>query len=682
MPTTGPGWTSCFAQRALFACVSGCASLCIGCAAWVPAKNTADNKEIKQASSSPVTTTVSAEDDGQHQASTSVAAPLTVENQSTSRFVSLPVPPDRSRQYQLTSIPPPRRDRVTTAAELSTAVEVTGPEQSLVIARAADDKLPPPPLDSIYAAPPSAPAIQQWTELVRIENDASRVAIFNGERQANVIVSAADIVASLLRNSFRVQQLQVLPTISRQEINEEYGKFDTAAFVSSAFDVQNLQQKTENNDVRVGIRKQTATGGAIELSQSLGVQDNAIGINALDQGTSSLNVIVSQEVLRDAGRVVVLSRGLTASYRYEQQQAQSVAEANQLVEEALRAYWELYRARARFFVQLALVEWASRLTEQIEERSRIVERATNSLEQARALALEAKAELIDTQTRVLQAQDALYRLLNDPAYDPFLVEIITADSPASMQEPLMPVSELSVAMASRPELLQKLSDIRVAAVERQVALNQLLPKLALSLRSSLNGFDDGRDFGGALGIQDERPASAAAGATFEFFTTNRAAKARSKRTELGLVRAQLDYEDQIQQIRQEVLTSIRVVNNASPKIELRLKTLEARQREIDAIAYRTWINPEEGASVVGQLEQLFQSINRLVRTQQDVIDAKIELQTSVVSLLRAKGVLVAGNYIAADIDLPQGLQTSRERIQQRGILHSEINRRVIAEPVN
>jgi outer membrane protein TolC len=530
-----------------------------------------------------------------------------------------------------------------------------------------------------YQLPPLAPLPPQWTELAQIELQASSTAIFEGQQQLNVELS--EVVAALLQSSFRFRQLQVLPTISRQEINEELGRFDPAAFVSSALDVQNLQQKTENNDVRFGVRSQRITGGAVELSQGFGVQDNAIGINALDQGTSSLNLIFSQEVLRDGGRVVVLSRGLAASYRFDQQVANSLAEANLLIEQALQAYWRLYQARGRYFVVLALVQWAEQLTAQIEERSRLVERATNSLEQARALGLEAKAELVDAETRVLQAQDALYRIVNDPRFDPLVVEIITSDPPTAMLGGLSPANELSVAFSARPEVLERLAEIRVAALEREVAINQLLPRLSLSLRSSLNGFDDGRDFGGAFSNLGQRPASAAAGANFEFFTTNRLARARSKRAELGLVRAQLEYEDQLQQIRQEVLAAIRVVNNAQPKIELRQRTLEARQREIDAIAFKTWISPDEGVSVVGQLEQLFQAINRLVRTQQEVIDAKIELQASALQLLRAKGILASRESIPIDLSVPTPIQLSRERLERRETLRDEIRDRVLSEPL-
>src|SRR5690606_32341438 len=139
-------------------------------------------------------------------------------------------------------------------------------------------------------------------------------------------------------------------------------------------------------------RKSHIYGGRLELSQGSGAQDKVIGFNGLDQGTANLKFIYSQELLRDGGRDIVLSRSLIASYQFDQVSAQALAESNALVERTVTLYWQLYQARANYWLKSALVDWAAHLYLQIAERSRHVELALNSLEQARALHLDAQAD--------------------------------------------------------------------------------------------------------------------------------------------------------------------------------------------------------------------------------------------------------------------------------------------------
>lgn len=523
------------------------------------------------------------------------------------------------------------------------------------------------------------PAQQQWISIEQIEQHTLTKGVLR-DRQT-VAVSVADLLARMLVHSKQLQQLQIQPAEARQLINIEYGVFDPTVFVDSQFDVQNVQQKRENNRIRSGIRKDHIYGGRLELSQALGVQDNVIGFADPDQGVANLSISYTQELLREAGRDIVLSRSLIASYQYDQLSAQAWADSNTLIQQTVEAYWQLYQARTNYFLRLALADWAERLFYQIEERSRHLELATNSLEQARALYLDARAELVDAETQILQRQDALFRLVNDPSLDSNLVELLTTEPPAVSVSPLIPQHELAIAIEYRPEIRLRLAAIREAATELRVASNQLLPRLSLSLISTLNGFDDGRDFGGAWGNLAQEPASATASGNFEIFLNNRTAKARNKQAQLRLSRLQLQYEDQLQAIREEVLVALRVVNNALPKIELRALTLSSREREIDAIAFRTWISPLEGVSMVSQLEQLFQAINRLVRTQEQLISAKVELQVAVVELQRAKGSLVNTPLLPADISvpIPRPIEQQRREREQRSSWIPEIENRVLNE---
>lgn len=520
-----------------------------------------------------------------------------------------------------------------------------------------------------------------WPSIVSIESQASSELIFRD--RAAVVLDIPTLIVRALTHSLQQKQLEVRPSEMRQLISAEYGAFDPAAFVATQFDVQNLQQRLEDNRVAVGMRKKHQYGGTLELNETLGVQNNLAPFVLPDQGLASLNIIYTQELLRDAGKDIALSRGLIATYQYDQSFEKNVAISNELIQKTVDAYWQLYRARVNFFIQSALTEKATELVQKIEERSLLVERSLNTLEQARALRLETQADLVACQTKVLQLQDVLYRLVNDPDLDPRCFELVTAEKAMNQFLELDPMQELSIAFQNRPEVKERLAAIRENAVALHVSLNQLLPRLSVALRSSLNGFENDRDYWGALSNLSDRPVSGAAIANMEVTLNNRTARAKNKEAQLRGVRLALEYEDQLQAIRQDVLVALRVVNNATPEIQLRERTLEAREREIEAIAERVRLNPDEGVSMILQLDQLFQSIHRLVRTQQQLIESKVSLQTSLVALQRAKGMLVSSDVIPRDseIPIPWPGAALREQIEDHRSIKQQARDRVISEPI-
>ncbi len=257
------------------------------------------------------------------------------------------------------------------------------------------------------------PAPQRnWTPLVAIEQHASNSRILAHKQPLPLSVS--DMLHRLLMHSRRQQVLAIEPLIAEKDVDAEFARFDPLAFVRSQFDTQNLQQRRETNQVAMGISKETLSGGSLELSQAVGVQDNVVGIGLPDQGVSSLSIIYRQEVLRNGGRTFSLSRGFIAQTRLEQQQAKSTAGMAELVSEALQTYWRLHEARLNYYIQVSLSNYAQQLFQMIDERCRLLEDLVNSREQARALYFETQAELVARQAEILQLQDSLYRIVNDP----------------------------------------------------------------------------------------------------------------------------------------------------------------------------------------------------------------------------------------------------------------------------
>ncbi len=507
-----------------------------------------------------------------------------------------------------------------------------------------------------------------------------------------VMLSVNDLLARALFHSKTVKILRIQPVEDRQVVDQEFGQFDWAAFfenrlVHNNTPVNQLNQagvgqlliQGDDLQFQTGMRKQTTTGGQFEVRESIRfLDDNSGRLQPSDQAISALSLVYSQELLRDGGRDVVLSQALVASYQADQSQAESVALISSRLQEVLNQYWTLFENRGNYFVQLALTRWAHETLMQLESRRRI-DAQENSIEQARALLLEAKADLVDAEVQVRIAQDKLFRLVNDPALDPEHVEIITTHPPLIGSVLFEPRSELSAALQNRGEIYERIAAISEAAVQHHVSLNQLLPRLTVSLESSLNGIEGQRKLFAAKANSVDTSPTLEANFNLEFFLSNRAARATNRQTQLALRRLQLEYEDTIEQVRLDVSESIRTLNASADVLDLRSRTLQARRTELDYLRLRRDVIPQADASVSLLMEQFFQALSRLVASQQNYLQAVGNQQRALADLQRAKGMLIHSSDVAGDafVPVPTIPQALKGQLRDKAELRSDIDRSVV-----
>lgn len=559
-----------------------------------------------------------------------------------------------------------------------------------------NESVPPTiPLESVPAPLPSA------AEQETIQDITGRIARGRvlPERTA-VAIGLQEVVSLALYHAKALKVVRIQPAEAKQVVNQEFGQFDWNTFVETLFSsnanpVGNLSQtnlnlnqvRNDENRVDVGVRKQTLTGGQLELRQSLGTADSNSGLlNPEEPGNARISITYSQEFLRDGGQDVVLGQALIASLNADVAHADAFAQMSDVLRDVLAQYWNLYQARGDYFVQLSLVEWARETLEILEARRKI-DAERNSIEQARALWLEARANLETARANVLTAQDQLYRLVNAPEIDSNAFELVLTAEPQSTSRPLDVLVELQEAIRFRAEVAQKLIEIRAAAVTHHISLNQLLPRLTFSIESSLNGIDENRDFWGALRNTSDVDPSYAANVAFEFPIGNHTAKAQNKQARLTLQRLQFEYEDEIEQVRLDVAAAIRTLNASNTILEQRRRTLAAREEEIEYLRIRRDVIPQDGASPSLLLEQLFQAINRQVVSQQAYIAAISDQQDAFAELLRAKGLLVNLSEVPRDIlmAVPVPSRAFREqRSNRRGFKSEAYDRAVLpglADPI-
>lgn len=550
-----------------------------------------------------------------------------------------------------------------------------------------DAELIPMPKNPVLADPNFD---SQRYEITQIIESAKSAAILS-DRPA-VMLSINDLLARTLLNSKTVKILRIQPVEDRQVVDQEFGQFDWAAFFENRLlrnntPVSQLNQagvgqllvRGDDLEFQAGLRKATTTGGQFEVRESVRMfDDNSGRLQPGDQAISALSLVYSQELLRDGGRDVVLSQALVASYQADQSQAESVELISIRLQDVLNQYWTLFENRGNYFIQLALTRWAHETLLQLESRRRI-DAQENTIEQARALLLEAKADLLDAEVQVRIAQDQLFRLVNDPALDPEHVEIITTHPPLIGSVLFEPRTELSSALQNRGEVYERIAAISEAAVQNHVSLNQLLPRLTVSLESSLNGIDGQRDLFGAKANAIDTPPTIEANFNLEFFLSNRAARATNRQTQLALRRLQLEYEDTIEQVRLDVSGAIRTLNASAGVLDLRRKTLQARRTELDYLRLRRDVIPQVDASVSLLLEQFFQALARMVASQQGYLQAVANQQRALADLQRAKGMLIRSSEVPGDafVPVPTIPQALKGQLLGKAELREDIDHAVI-----
>lgn len=161
------------------------------------------------------------------------------------------------------------------------------------------------------------------------------------------------LVQSALLNSRFVKAIQFDPQIKQSQLAREAAAFDWTSFLETSYDDLNdpigNTLTTGNNDDRLrdqqwsgraGVRRRNQIGGAFDVAQRLGTQqNNSIFLSPNPQGTSRLELNYTQPLLRGVGRPYNQSRIVIASI----DQATTVDVVSEQLQDHLfkvtKAYW-------------------------------------------------------------------------------------------------------------------------------------------------------------------------------------------------------------------------------------------------------------------------------------------------------------------------------------------------------
>ena len=308
-----------------------------------------------------------------------------------------------------------------------------------------------------------------------------------------------------------------------------------------------------------GVRRNTRTGGQLDISQRFGYQDNNSEFFIPgDQATGRLTLSYSQPLLRGRGAVYNQSLVVLAQIDSEVAMDEFRAELQDHLLEVARAYWLLYQERAILAQQVKLYLKTQQIVAVLKERQGIDAQRTQYILASSALATR-KSDLIRARTSVINAETRLRGLINAPELsNSDQVELVPSEFPTLNFVPADLQNEIYTSMQNRPEVHAAIKQVRAGATRLGIAQHELLPALNLVTEAFVSGLRGDSEFGQAFVDQFSAGGpSYSLGLNYELPVGNRLAKARLCRRQVELRQLERQYSQALEAIQVEVDIAVR-----------------------------------------------------------------------------------------------------------------------------
>lgn len=488
-----------------------------------------------------------------------------------------------------------------------------------------------------------------------------------GEPQQQVTLGLRDAITTAIEHNLAAEAARLGRGISDSEVVRAEAAFDAVLF--SDFEFRRLDQpqvvpfitgadvplNTPTRDVKqweleTGLRNRLETGGAIEVSTSIGYDDIADSPGIAFQPDPAWGTAVSlgltQPLLRGFGSDVALSE-----VRLARNAARASTEALReqlltVVTEVEAAYWDLVLARQ----QLAAAQWLVEVGTEVRDvltRRRGLDVTDANYADAVATVERRKADLILAQRNLRAASDLLKALVNAPEL-PVGDETLVVPSDWMTDQPSRHElrESITVGIESSPVVRQALLAIDDASIGVTVADNGRLPQLDLRGLLRWNGLDTG--LGSSyddLGTGDY--VDYVAGLQFAQAIGNRAAEAVYRQARLRRSSALVAWRRSVQQTVLAVKNALRDVRSNHLLVEQyrALRLAQAENLRALLVDERT-----KGVLTPEFLALKFQRQDGLAAAQVREVRALVDYNTAISRLYRAMGIGLRMNRIELRID--------------------------------
>lgn len=446
-------------------------------------------------------------------------------------------------------------------------------------------------------------------------------------------------------------ELQVLHSdwfIRQIEITRRDAAFDWTSFVeavwnrdsapvSSTLDGATSRLRSRTANANVGARRLFRDGGEFEISQTLGIRSsNSDFISPNNQGNSRLQFEWTHPLLRGGGEDYNTSPVRIAAIEKDSAfDLFQVGVQDHLLEVAT-SYWVLVLRRGRF-VQ-AVSSWNRAVEIEKEMSGRVnVDVTPTMLDRAKSEVASRFATSIEAEHDALRAQDALLRLIYGARFVEFVnSEVVTLTMPMKQSSRIDPEPQIQKALRNRSEVHRSIRDIKLAAVRYDVADNEILPVLDMTLTGYVAGLRGNNDIGGAFQNQfTEGEPGVGIGFNYEIPYRNRASEAAVEQAQIGIKRMKAELETTIANVTEDVRAQVIDRNKYGAVLKTQWESLARERRQLKYSQARRELLADGTQVADLYLENALQQQGRLAAAEFTYLQSQIRYAVADTSLLRA-----------------------------------------------
>jgi outer membrane protein len=388
------------------------------------------------------------------------------------------------------------------------------------------------------------------------------------------------------------------------------------------------EDRSRSSGFSTGLSQPLTTGGSASLGW-YGDHERGSELDA-ESHDNQLYLGLTQPLLEGAGQFSA-RYDIRAAERSRDYQALAYRAAKEdLVLATASAYWSVVAARETLLIaQRSLAIADQQLAETRERRAEGFAALGDELQVERAVYTARQAEVI-AQTQVANAEVRLLRLLgHDLERRPHLE---LGDRPLDPQQ--LPDLQLStdIAREYNARWLQQRILVQGAAEAMQLARNDNLPSLDLSTSVGMSSSSDEPRSARTQVFSGHQP-TWTMGLTLSMPIPGRAEGREADQAWLGTLEARLAMKAAEQDLIQEVEAAVRAVQRDTERVHLARRTVEIAQAALQA-------DQELVAEGRGSTRELVRSLESLDAAEVSRLRAEIDLQISVLILMRVEGLLL------------------------------------------
>ena len=515
-----------------------------------------------------------------------------------------------------------------------------------------------PQLTEGTLSPASAKEIRDES-LVWWKNEIQTATIPGGTLQS---VETNSLVFFMLKRSPRLRAVSQNPLIREQRITEAEAEFDPVSFLQSLWQDRvdpvgdNLSVTNDGTNflddhiwtADLGVRRKTTSGATVELNQRLGFRNsNSMFFNPQDQGTAALSLNVTQPLMRGRGKYFNRSQILIAQSATNASWDTLAIELQDEIQSVVESYWRLYFDRSVFLQKQKNVQRAQAVLEKLEGRAGL-DSLPFQIARARSAVLSRKTELANARRDIRNSETDIRRLTADSDWAASqMIELLPIELP-DLSIPIVDLEHVILtAINNRPEIAETIKRSKIAAIQTDISVNELMPELSLLLGTYVSALEGDSQLGDAFVDQFGRVKPGySVGVEFEMPIRNRAARSRltQRKLQMNLIKAEI--QETLQNVIAESQIARRRVASAKETLVAATEAIHAAQLDLEQSGGR-WESFAliEGDIVDGQtptivLDQLLDSQTRLVESEFVYSQAEMELKIAEIALQRTMGTLL------------------------------------------